>query len=198
VSSLRWWRRPRAAIIAVGWVVGKQIDEEYVDMLIRVNGDSGAIELVIIGNKDDVRTDLRAKLQRSDVWITENGRVPSVGASVTAFRHRRAVVCNPRHSGNGGSLLQAAVAGVPVALFSDNDAECTLPPACFGGSASEVQNRIKTLLESRSARRRAVKEVHRYRAEYREESFKIVSALISPDTPHHMVDASATARLADD
>jgi hypothetical protein len=92
------------------------------------------------------------------------------------------VVVNPRHPGNGGSLVQAANAGIPVALLKGNDAEVVLPPTTFVSSVSELVDRVTELLESGRARRRALRQTTDHEARQDRESRSTVARLISWNT----------------
>lgn len=185
VRARRLGRRLRrtSTIVAIGPLVGHQMDDEYIDVLVRVGQLVGPLELVVIGAPGQIDQRLRQVLGAAGIRIRELGVVRDIGMTLANYRGSRAVVVNPRHNGNGGSLIQAAHAGLPVALFSGNDAESALPADSFCDSAAELEARVSRLLRSGRVRQRALQDVGDSAARQDRESRTVVERLVSWDTP---------------
>lgn len=176
-----WGSASRNIVVAIGLTIGDQMDDEYVDLLTRIHAQVGSLELVVVGESVGIAPRLREALDRQHIGIRELGMVTDIGATLSEFCGARAVVVNPRHPGNGGSLVQASLSGLPIAVFSGNDAEIALPPSNFHESVTGISDRVTDLLQSKRFRLRALREVKERRARQDRDSAKIVEKLVSAD-----------------
>ena len=166
-------------ILAVGLNVGARIGKEYVDLLTGVASEVGALELVIIGRPNGVAPLLREEMAANGIRIREIGVVEDLPSAIRAYSGTATVAVNPRHSGNGGCLIQASYCGIPVAVFAGNDAEQALPRECFFDDRSELQRAVVGLLRDGQARSAARQKASDVRNTHEVESRRIIERLVS-------------------
>jgi hypothetical protein len=143
-------------IVAIGISVGGQIDDAYIDLLGSVRRRVGRLTLCLVGRPGLIRPDLAQRLADGDVVVRELGLTTSIAATLAPLAGRAAVACNPRSPGNAGCLTQVVLAGIPVLIWAENDAERTLGAEVFVESEAEFHDRLVLLLTQPETRAAAV------------------------------------------
>jgi len=143
-------------VVAIGISVGSQIDDAYIDLLAGVSRRVGRLTLCLVGRPGLIRPDLTQRLADSDIIVRELGLTTSIAATLAPLAGRAAVASNPRCPGNAGCLTQVGLAGIPVLLWAENDAERALGADVFVESEAEFQDRLVLLLSHPETRAAAV------------------------------------------
>jgi hypothetical protein len=146
------------AVIAIGIAVGGLIDEHYVDLLARVRRRLGSLSLCVVGTPGLLRPDLAERLSAANVHVDEVGMTTSIAMTLATLKGRAVVACNPRGTGNGGSLAQVVLAGFPVLIWSANDAEHLLTSDVLIESEAELEDRLVLYMTNPQMRATALTE----------------------------------------
>lgn len=166
------------AVVAIGRNVGRQINDEYVEMLGRLAARLGPVRLVVVGKRGVIAPRLLEVLESQRVRLEEVGEVLDIPAELSRFRGHRAVVVNPRFHANGASIIYATYAGLPPALFVGSDAESVLPKSCFFESVSDLERRVAALLESEQERSAALAEIDEAREQFERDVKNVIRFLV--------------------
>lgn len=174
---------PAKLLIVAKQQIDVELNEEFARILAACISEFDCSVLYIGAGDDAIRSRLIALGLPTDRHVALEFSENLLGLYSSLAERHESLFLLPRCAGGGHSTLFAALSGIPVVRFTDNDAEGYLPAGSFCESADSVLARARQLLSEQDSRSEDLDAVRAWIADRNSEVDQFFLDLVPAGTP---------------